>query len=93
MKWKKRGYLYKMVIKYPVSTEKAIRLMESENKLVFIADRKDSKSEIKAEVEEMFKIKVVKVNTSIDRDGNKRAVVTLGADSLAMDVATNLGLM
>lgn len=67
--------------------------MESENKLVFIADRKDTKPEIRAEVEEMFKIKVLKVNTSIDRDGKKRAVVTLAADDLAIDIATNLGLM
>lgn len=82
-----------MAIKYPVSTEKAIRLMESENKLVFIADRKDTKPEIKAKVEEMFKVKIIKINTSIDRDGKKRAVVTLSADDLAIDVATNLGLM
>lgn len=67
--------------------------MESENKLVFIADRKDTKPEIKAEIETLFKIKVTKVNTSIDRDGKKRAVITLSADDLAIDVATNLGLM
>lgn len=67
--------------------------MESENKLVFVADRKDTKPMIKAEIEALFKVKITKINTSIDRDGKKRAVVTLSADNLAMDVATNLGLM
>ena len=82
-----------MAIKFPISTEKAIRLMESENKLIFIADRKDSKPEIRAEVESMFKVKVTKVNTSIDRNGDKRAIITLSKDDLAIDLATNLGLM
>ena len=40
-----------MIIKYPLSTEKAIRLMESENKLVFVVDDKASKQEIKKAIE------------------------------------------
>ena len=35
-----------MIIKAPISTEKAIRLMESENKLVFLVDKKATKSTI-----------------------------------------------
>ncbi|MGH8744201.1 MAG: 50S ribosomal protein L23, partial [Burkholderiales bacterium] len=35
------------VIKYPVSSEKAIRLMEAENKLVFVVDIRAGKPEIK----------------------------------------------
>jgi ribosomal protein uL23 len=82
-----------MAIKYPLSTEKAIRLMEAENKLVFSVDRTMKKDAIKAEVEDMFNVKVSSVNTLIARDGNKHAYVTLAADNLAIDVATNLGLM
>jgi len=82
-----------MAIKYPLSTEKAIRLMESENKLVFVVDRKDSKKVIKKELEELFDIKIIKLNSLIDRDGNKKVVATLSGDVLAIDVATNLGLM
>ena len=44
------------MIKYPLSTEKSIRLMESENKLVFIVDRRSKKQEIKEEIENKFKI-------------------------------------
>lgn len=82
-----------MAILYPLSTEKAIRLLESENKLVFIADRQTTKAEIKADVEALFSVKVIKVNTSINREGKKRAVVTLSPEHLALDVATNMGLM
>ena len=49
------------VIRYPISTEKAVRLMESENKLTFIVDRKSNKPEIKKVLEELFKVKVLKI--------------------------------
>lgn len=81
------------VIKYPVSTEKSIRLMEAENKLIFMVDRKANKHDIKSAIEEMFKVKVVKVNTYIGPDGKKRAYVKLSPDTPAIDVATQLGLM
>ena len=35
------------IIKYPLSSEKSIRLMESENKLIFVVRKKASKKEIK----------------------------------------------
>ena len=35
------------VIKYPLSTEKSIRLMEAENKLIFVVDLRAKKQEIK----------------------------------------------
>ena len=34
------------IIKYPLTTEKAVKLMESENKLLFVVDLKSSKKEI-----------------------------------------------
>jgi len=80
------------VIKYPVSSEKAIRLMESENKLVFVVDIKAKKPEIKKAVEELFKAKVVSVNTLI-YGGEKRAYVCFAPENPAIDIATSLGLM
>lgn len=79
-------------IKYPLTTEKSVRLMEKENKLTFIVDKKTNKVDIKKAVEDLFKVKVVKVNTLIQR-GEKKAYVQLSKDSKAMDVATQLGLM
>jgi len=81
------------IIKHPLSTEKSLRLMESENKLIFIVDRKSKKPEIKIAVETMFKVKVLKVNTFITTDGKKKAYVQFAANSPAIDIATDLGLM
>jgi len=81
------------IIKHPLATEKAVRMMEAENKLVFIVDRKSKKSEIKEAIEKMFKVKVLKVNTMITNKGIKKAYILLSAETPAVDVATQLGLM
>ncbi|MBI2129417.1 50S ribosomal protein L23 [Candidatus Woesearchaeota archaeon] len=81
------------VIKYPLSTEKSIRLMDSENKLVFVVNKKAKKSEIKKAVEEMFKARVDDVNTLVGPDGEKRAYVKFNKETPAINVATKLGLM
>lgn len=81
------------IIKYPLSTEKSIRLMESENKLIFVVDIKAKKPEIKKAIEKAFKSKVIKVNTFISAKGEKRAYVQFAKDSPAIDIATNMGLM
>ena len=81
------------VIKFPISTEKAVRLMQSENKLVFIVDIKAKKPEIKNQIEEMFKVKVDSVKTLITPKGKKKAYVKLSPEHQALDVATELGLM
>lgn len=81
------------IVKNPLATEKAVRLMEAENKLLFVVDRKSKKPEIKKAVEEIFKVKVLKVNTLITPEGKKRAYVKLDPSTPALDVATSLGLM
>ena len=81
------------VIKFPLSTEKSIRLMEAENKLIFVVDPRAKKPEIKEAVEKTFKVKVLKVNTLNTPKGEKRAYVRLSEDTPALDVATDLGLM
>ncbi|MFW5865611.1 MAG: 50S ribosomal protein L23 [Nanoarchaeota archaeon] len=77
----------------PLSTEKSIRLMESENKLLFMVDTNASKQEIKQEIESLFDVKVKKVNTLIGPDAKKRAYVTFDDESPAVDLATKLELM
>lgn len=81
------------IIKYPLSTEKSLRLMESENKLIFVVDKKATKSEIKKAIEDIFKAKVLNVNTLITNQGKKRAYVTFSMETPAIDIATNMGLM
>ena len=82
-----------MIISYPLSTEKTIRLMEAENTLIFIVDKKAAKLEIKKAIEEQFNAHVKTVNTSIGPDGKKKAYVRFAADTPATDIATKLGLM
>ena len=93
IKFEKKEMDLTKVIKYPLSTEKSLRLMESENKLIFVVDRKATKPEIKKAIEAAYKANVLKVNTLIDRKGNKRAYISFDMDTPAIDIATKLGLM
>ena len=81
------------VIKYPLSTEKSIRLMESNNTLIFVVEKKSKKDIIKKAIEKIFNAKVAKVNILISPDGKKRAYVKFSAETPAIDIATQLGLM
>ncbi len=81
------------VLKHPLTTEKNVKLMQTENKLVFIVDRRAGKPEIKKAAEELFKIKILKINTTILPSGEKKAYLKLSAETPALDVATQLGLL
>ncbi len=81
------------IIKYPLATEKSIRLMESENKLLFVVDKKAKKHDVKKAIEEIFKVRVVNVNLFNSIDGTKRAYVKFRAETPAIDIATQLGIM
>jgi len=81
------------IIKYPLSTEKSIRLMESENKLIFVVDKKATRLQVQKAIESLFKVKVANVNTLITHSGEKRAYVKFSSETPAIDIATQLGLM
>jgi len=50
------------IIKYPIITDKATQLLEN-NQYSFIVDRYSNKLTIKAAIEYLFNVKVIKVNT------------------------------
>jgi len=81
------------IVKYPLSTEKAIRLMESENKLVFVVDRRADKKEVKKAIETLFKTKVTKVNMFVSPKGVKKAYIKFSSETPAIDIATQLGMI
>lgn len=81
------------ILKYPLSTEKSVKLMQAENKIIFIVERKSKKSEIKKAMEDLFKVKVLKITTQIMPTGKKKAYIKLAPETPAIDVATNLGLI
>lgn len=78
-------------LSYAYLTEKAVGLVEKENKLVFIVSRKSDKRQIKEAIEKAFDVKVAKVNTQI-KGGEKKAYIKLKPEYKAIDVAVKLGL-
>lgn len=60
------------IIKEPIITEKTTAKMESEGKYSFRVDARANKSTIKKAVEQMFNVKVVKINTKIRRSKPRR---------------------
>lgn len=50
------------IVKYPIITDKATRLLEN-NQYSFVVDRYSDKIEIKEAIENLFDVKVVKINT------------------------------
>ena len=57
-----------------VMSEKAVRLIELNNTLVFKTDMRKSKDEIKKEIENMFNVKIDNVNSLIRK--NEKYVYT-----------------
>jgi len=81
------------VILYPIMTEVTSRLIETENKLVFITNLKAKKKDIERAVEELYEVKVRDVNVAITRNGEKKAFVRLEPEYSATDVAIKLGIL
>ncbi len=63
------------VIIKPILTEKSTMMSESENRFVFMVDRRADKPAIKAEIEETYKVNVTSVNT-INVAGKKKSRYT-----------------
>jgi large subunit ribosomal protein L23 len=80
-------------ILYPIMTEVTSRILETENKLVFIVNAKATKADIKRAVEELYEVAVEKVNVTITPKGEKKAFVKLHPDYKAVDVAIKLGIL
>jgi large subunit ribosomal protein L23 len=81
------------VILYPLMTEAASLMVEKENKLVFIVNLKATKNDVKKAVEELYEVKVEKVNIIVTPRGEKKAFVKLRPDYKAVDVAIKLGIL
>ncbi|XP_062056274.1 large ribosomal subunit protein uL23-like [Lepus europaeus] len=81
------------IIKFPLTTESAMKKIEDNNTLVFIVDVKANKHQIKQAVKKLYDIDVAKVNTLIRPDGEKKAYVRLAPDYNALDVANKIGII
>ncbi|NOZ76579.1 MAG: 50S ribosomal protein L23 [Euryarchaeota archaeon] len=82
---------YKVILR-PDVTEKSMKLVETENKLVLVVSRDANKKKIKEAVEDLYDVKVDKVTTLITPKGAKKAYVRLSPEHKADEVATRLGI-
>ena len=74
-------------------TEKAVNMIESENKLTFIVNKLAKKSDVKKTVESLYKVKVDSVKVLVDRKGRKKAIVKINKAFKADEIATKLGVL
>merc|ERR1712198_456062 len=81
------------ILKFPLTTESAMKKIEDNNTLVFIVDTRASKPQIKLAVKKLYDIDVANVNTLIRPDGLKKAYVRLATDYDALDVANKIGII
>ncbi len=81
-----------MIVNHSLVTEKATGLIDRENALQFIVNLKANKKQIKEEVERLYGVKVVSVNTVITAKGKKKATVKLSPEYRAEEIATRMGL-
>ena len=81
------------ILKYPLMTEKAVNLIERENKITFIVDRRASKHDIARAVEQLYGVEGEKVWPLITPKGEKKAMVKLKKGYDATDLAIRLGIL
>ena len=81
------------ILKFVLMTERAIQIIEAQNKLVFIVNRKSKKQDIKKAVENAFNTQVSKIQTSIDQQARKKAYVKFKKPGEAGEIAIRLGII
>ena len=81
------------IIMFPLMTERSVNMIENENKLVFICDRRANKIQIAAAIKELYEVEAEDINTLITRKGTKKAFVKLKDEYDASDVAIRLGIL
>ncbi len=78
---------------YPIATEKALNMVETQNTITYVVDLRADKKKIKGEFEKVFNVKVARVNIAIEPYNEKRAYIRLEKESSAPDVAKKLKLV
>ena len=90
---KAKGYDPWKVLKYPHLVEKSMNMVEFDNKLTFVVNRKSTKADIKKAVAKLFDVKVTKVQTEITPRGVKKAYAKLSEEHSASEIASRLGMV
>ncbi len=82
---------YSVIIK-PHLTEKSMNAIDQKNELTFAVLRTARKSEIKNAFEELYAVKVERVNVQVTSKGVKIAYIKLAAEHSAEDIAVKMGV-
>ena len=81
------------VLQFVLMTEKAVRMVELQNKLVFMVEKRTNKKKIRQAVEAAFNSPVAGVQTMFDETGRKKAFVKFRNAGAAGDIAVRLGII
>ncbi|KAJ1611293.1 60S ribosomal protein L23A [Cryptosporidium canis] len=81
------------IIKRPITTESAMKMVETLNTIVFLVNEKANKTQIKYAVNKLYDIKAANVNTVNTFGDGKKAFVKLSPDVEAVDVASRIGII
>ncbi|MDO8459829.1 MAG: 50S ribosomal protein L23 [Nanoarchaeota archaeon] len=76
----------------PITTEKAVKMIDLDNTLLFEVDPGASKPKIKSQIESIFSVKIESIRTHL-KHNKKYAYVKLSKKNPAIDVATKLGMI
>ena len=81
------------VLQYPIATEKALNMVESRNTITYVVNMDADKKAIASEFENIFKVKVSSINTTISSVNQKKAYIRLKPEYPASDIAKKLKLV
>lgn len=81
------------VVFYPLVTEKAVNMIDSENKITFVVSDKANKKNVKEIIQKAYNVKIIGINIVRDRKGRKKAIVRLAKENKAQDLATKMGVL
>jgi len=76
----------------PITSEKAVKLIDLDNTLLFEVPRSARKLEIQKEFESIFSVKIKKIRSFI-RNNKKIVYIKLKKENPAIDIATKLGII
>jgi len=80
------------IIKRPYLTEKTMNAIDQKNELTFVVRRTADKSQIRNAFEDLYAVKVKKINTQVTSKGEKLAYIKLAAEHSAEDIAVKMGV-
>lgn len=81
------------ILIHPVSTEKAVGMIDRLNVITYITDSRATKGQIRKEFESTFAVKVHSIRSLSTQKNTKKSFIKLAAGYKASDVAVKLKLV